>query len=573
MRKSLVAVAVIAAGALAYYQFGRQSGSAAVDTAVLDYVPADTVLFSGQLEPIDTVAYLKSMGLTTAQFTSEASKKEFDALLTEMPEPGMKFMVILLQKYMHALEQPGQLSQMTGLKNELRSLFYLVGVAPVMKIEVADAAVMNKFLDDAETEAGFSHTPQQINNVKYRQYHLTHEELSVDVLISVDQGWLTIAVTSDKLSADHIAIALGTQKPERNLANTGYLAELSKKYQLNVNALGYFSTEQMAKALTSTDGNQFAKDVHALAGTALEAPLTPWRSPACQADIAAISKSWPGMYFDNTVTMNEGKLHVTGTMLIPTENKDTVAALADLRGFVPAAIRQGSPIMSMAFGLDAAKLSSSAGKLWNVLTQTNYSCEPLVAMQQEMKASNPLAVLAMTGMANGVQGFAASFNALTLDPQTMQPSAVDGLVSLSVTNARTFIEAMKAMVPDLAAVELPKDGESLDLSTIVPAEATMGIKPMLQVNNDHLVVYVGDKATQQATALLKEPLTKNGLMSMGLNYAQFFGLLQEAMQATGEEVPADFDTLKSLDLQTDVSLDVNQHGLVIRSEVHSPAAK
>lgn len=564
MRKSLIAIAVIAAGAVAYYQWGHKGGSQA--NAELEYVPADTILFSAQLEPMDMVAYLKSLGVNLKQ--SQQAMDDLAKTMGESQDPQSKFLVALMTQYSQALQQPDQLSSKLGVKPQVRSLMYFVGLAPVVKIELADAAAFAKFLDDAEKTSGFTHTPQQLNNIKYRQYHLTHEELSADLLIRAEGGWATITLTSSKFAPEHLAIALGAQKPEQSLANTTYLADISKKYQLNSAMLGYFSSEQIAKVVTSKDGNRFAKDLDALFGAQMEPSLAAWRTPACATDVAAITKSWPGIFFDAKYVTDAKGTTMTSRLSVPTENKDTVAALSALRGFIPAAVTTNKDGMfQLGLGLDVGQLSASVGKLWNTYTQTKYSCEPLVQMQQESAAANPMAALAMAGMANGVQGLSLSLNQFELDAQTQQPKALDALVTISATNARAVVEGLKAMSPEFGAIQLPKDGESLDLSTMLPPGALPDVKPLLQLNNNHVVISVGDKAKAQADAALKEATTKNGLMSMGLDYKAFFGTLLASMPMTDPAQAEQFEMLKQMDMKASFKTDVDDHGLVMHSEV------
>lgn len=564
MRKSLIAVAVIAAGAFAYYQWGHKAGGQSV--AELEYVPADTVLFSGQLEPIDMVAYLKSMGVNLAQ--SQKAIEDLSKSMTETQDPQAKFLTALMHQYSTAIGKPDQLTATLGVKPQLRSMMYFVGLVPVVKIELTDAAAFSKFLDDAEKSSGFSHTEQQINNVKYRQYHLTHEELSADLLIRADGGWATMALTSSKFAPEHVAIAIGAQKPEQNLANTPYLAELSKKYQLNPAMIGFFSSEQAVKVVTSTDGNRLAKDVHALFGEQLAPAMAAWRTPACTTDVAAIAKSWPGMFFDSTYKTDAKGTVMTGRMLIPTENKDTVAALSTLRGFIPTAVSANKDAMlHLGFGVDVGQVSASVGKLWNTLTQTKYSCEPLLQMQQAATQSNPMAVLAMTGMANGVQGVSVALNQFELDAQTQQAKAVDALVSISATNARAVVEGFKAMSPEFASIQLPKEGEAMDLASFLPPGAMPDIKPVLQLNNSHLVVSVGEKAKAQADAILKESSSKNGLMSLGVDYKSFFTTLLASMPVVDPAQAEQFELMKQMDMKAVVRTDIDQHGFVMTSEV------
>lgn len=569
MRKTLIAVAIIAAGAAAFYKFGMKPGSAAL--GALEYVPADTVLFSGQLEPIDLVTYIKASGFSMTQ--TQQMFEELKTNLASAETPEAKFAAHIINANVEALKNPESAATHFGLKPQMRSLAYMVGVAPVVKMEVADEAAFFKVLDDAEKASGFSHTAQQLNELKYRQYHFVLEGIEFDLLVSVNAGWGTYAVTNSKLAPENLAIILGAQKPEQSLASTNYLDTISKKYQLNQGMIGFFSFEQLAKVLTSKDGNRLAKDLNALFGAEMDAnqDLAAWRTPACATDIAAIAKSWPGVYFDGSYAVAAADITMNSKVVIPTENKDTIAALAAMRGFIPTAVSgNNSAMMHWGMGFDVGQLASSAGKLWNTFTQTKYTCEPLVKMQEGASANNPLAALAMTGMANGVQGLSVTLNSFEMDTTTGQPKTLDALVTVSATNARAVIESLKAMVPDLASIPLPKDGEAQDLSVMLPPEAMPGLKPMLQLNNSHVAISVGDKAKAQADAVMKESTSKNGLMSMGVDYKAFFGTVLAAMPVESPEQQKEFEMLQQIDMKLNMNMDVNDSGLVFSTKMQMP---
>lgn len=568
MRKTLIAVAIIAAGAAAFYKFGMKSGSA---LAALEYVPADTVLFSGQLEPVDLVTYLKASGANFSQAQQVLDELKTQLAASESPEG--KFAAAYLDANAEAMKNPETMAATFGLKTQVRSLLYMVGISPVMKIEVADEVQFFKALDDAEKKSGFTHTPQQLNDIKYRQYHVANEGVEFDVLVSINSGWLTVAATSSKLAPEHLAIILGAQKPEQSLASTHYLDTVAKKYQLNQGMIGYFSFEQLAKVLTSKDGNRLAKDINTLFGTEMDAEpeLATWRTPACATDMAAITQSWPGLFFDSSIVPGATALQVSSKVVVPTENKDTVAALSAMRGFIPTAVSSNtSAMMHWGLGFDVGQLASSAGKLWNTFTQTKYTCEPLVKMQEGATANNPLAALAMTGMANGVQGLSVTLNSFEMDTATGQPKSIDALVTVSATNARAVIESLKAMVPDLASIPLPKDGEAQDLSAMLPPGGMPDLKPMLQLNNSHVVISVGDKAKTQADAVMKESTSKNGLMSMGIDYKAFFGTVLAAMPVDSPEQQKEFEQLQKIDMKLNMNMDVNDSGLVFSTQMETP---
>lgn len=569
MRKTLIAVAVVAAGALAYYQFAAKSGAA----PELAYVPADTALFTGQFTPMDLGSYLTSLGMGPQNFDADMQHM-FSDMLQESNEAQDKFVLALLQNYMKALAEPANLSSSMGVKAQMRSLAYLVGLSPVMRIELGDEAAFWRFFDEAEQASGFSHVAQQINDVKYRQYRLVKEEMTLDFLVSVKNGFATLALSSEKFDAQHLAIVVQAAQPEQNLANTSLLADVQRKYQLSSDSIGFLSSEQLLKFVTTTDGNRLAKDVNTLFGKELGVALASWRNQACVSDMAAISKSWPGLYMDNQFDLKDASvIKVSGRLLVPTENSDTVAQLSALRGFIPAQLQasDNSAMMHVAVGLDVAQLAPALGKLWTGFTEPAYSCEPLAQMQQQAKQNNPMAALAMAGMASGLQGISVTLHDVVLDLANGSPKNADALITMSATNARAFVEGIKAFYPPLAGVALPAAGEELDVAAVVPEVAVFGVQPKLAMTDSHLLLYVGEKSKAQAAEIGKESLSKNGLLSVGLDYGNFFTTLQQAMVASGEDVPANLQTFANSDMKMQMSINVNPQGLVLQSQMQMNA--
>ncbi len=143
---------------------------------------------------------------------------------------------------MKAMSEPASLTSMTGIKGQMGSLMYMVGVSPVFKIELADEAAFWQLFDQAEKSSGFTHVAQQLNQIKYRQYRFSQETLTFDLLVTVQQGWATLTLSSDQLDAKHLALVLQAEKPEQSLANTSYLADIQHKYQLDQGAFAYISS-------------------------------------------------------------------------------------------------------------------------------------------------------------------------------------------------------------------------------------------------------------------------------------------------------------------------------------------
>ncbi|WP_019676325.1 hypothetical protein [Arsukibacterium perlucidum] len=574
MRKLLVAVAIIAGAIYGYIKL-TETDSLAGDHPELEYVPADTIFLSAQLEPVDLIAYLNAFGLSP-DYYSDASQQQLAEFAANTDQPQLRFLLSLAGDYMRALAQPEQLEVVTGIKPQVRSLSYMVGLAPVMRIELANEDAFWQLFNRAEEASGVSH--QAITGAAggFRSYQFNFGEFSAELLVSVTDGWGNMALVLPTQSEQTRQLALLTAKPERSIVSDNQLAKMASDYKLNPNAIGFISFQQLVTGLTTTDGNRLANDMQLLASPQLSAAMQPWQTAECQQDLTSITNSWPGIYLDSNIASKAGKqTHMRSKMLVPTSNQDTVKALSSIRGFVPGHVADGvnNSVFSFALGLDMAEFAPAITKIWRGLTQPAYQCPQLAALQQQMRQANPMAMLAAGAMVHSVQGASITINDLAMDPNSMQVSAIDAVLSVTVKNARSYLEGLKGMVPGMAEITLPADGEELALNSVLPMLDAFGVTPMLQVNDSHLVVYAGDKGTAQAKATLQQAIEKNGMLSFGMDYARFFGIMAESMQATGQPVPEEFSSLTEMNMQVQVNMDIDEQGVVMHSQMTMGEAK
>lgn len=574
MRKLLVAAAIIAGAVYGYIKLSGTE-SVTVDHQQLEFVPADTVFLSAQLEPVDFIAYLNAFGLTP-EYYSEASQQQVAELAANTDDPQLRFVLSLAKEYMRALAQPEQLEVITGIKPQVRSLSYMVGLSPVMRIELANEVAFWTLFDRAEEASGISHQAIPGADGGFRSYPFSFGEYSAELLVSVKDGWGNMALVLPTQGEQTRELVLLAAKPERSITSDNQLANIASDYKLNPNSIGFISFQQLMTGLTTTDGNRLANDIQLLASPDFVAAMEPWRSAECQQDLTSITTSWPGMYFDSKITSKAGQqTQVRGKMLLPTTNKETITTLSSMRGFVPSHVTEGNndAVFSFALGLDMAEFAPALTKIWRGLTQPAYQCPQLAELQQKMQQANPMAMLAAGAMVHSVQGTSVTINNLTLDPATMQVAAVDAMLSVTAKNARSYLEGLKAMVPGMAEITLPADGEELPLNTVLPMLDAFGVTPILQVSDSHLVVYAGDKGTAQAKALTKQAIEKNGMLSFGMDYARFFGIMEQAMQASGQPVPAEFSSLTEMKMQVQANMDINDQGVVMHSQMAIGEAK
>lgn len=569
MRKTLIAAAIIAAGVAGYYAYNKSSSTTA-QLGELDYVPADTALFSGQFTAFDLVSYLKSIGMSPEQLQTPEMRDAMTAFAADASPTG-KFGIALFQRYITMLSAPDEFVKNTGIAAKTRSMSYLVGAAPVVRFEVTDAAAFKSFFESAATESGLSVETKTVAGHSYQAYALSDLLDGLELLVSVDRGWGTVVLHSTALPETHRAEALAQQKPAQSLSNSGKLAELTKKYQLRQDGIGFLSSEQIALAFTSTDGNQLAKDLQLAFTDGLPEALQVWHTPECKSDVAMLTKTWPGLVMDAEIKQQGTTgFSMSSKMLFPTESQIAREGLNALQGFIPKSLNGNlhSSMFYFAMGTDIAQLTPAISKLWSGMTDLSVSCEPLVAVQAQMKEQNPMMMLAMAGMAaNGLQGMSVTINGFAIDMATGQPSAADALVTLSADNPQTLFANAKAMVPPLASINLPADGEDVSVADLFPPVAMLGLDVRLKASGNHLLLYVGDKAKAQAEVIGKETLSKNGIIAFGMDYKQFFTAMSDAIALSGQPMPPEFEAMMDTDMQVGFSFSVDANGIVLATDM------
>ena len=566
MRTLLIAAALLAAALFAYVKLTANGVEQASEQ--LSYIPADTALLTVQLEPFDLVRYLQQMHLYPQD--TQQTLDMLTSMLSTTENNSGHFLGALLENYLQILNQPEQLTELTGIGHDFRSLFYLVGLSAVSRVQLADEQAFWRFFDRVEQQSQLWHQAEELDGVAYRRYSLfPFNGHSLDLLVTAQHGWGTLVLTSSGFNTAHHAEALALRKPAEALNWKKAITPLAKRYQLDEASFGMLSSAELFKAITSNNQNRLARDLHALLGDDFSAVMADWHSSACQADTATIASNWPGIYFDNQLN----KQPMSSRMLIASSDKTAMASLDKLRGFIAPHVQQptNNSLLHLGLGLNIGQLLPAVGELWAATSNASLQCAPLVELQTTMKASNPLAALAMAGMAGSVKGASLTVNDVRMDPATGMPAVVDAMFSLSADNAHSLLQSLLMFYPPLADISFPQLGEELALNELFPIAAQFGMAPKLMLTQDHALIYQGEQASRQAKALAGTALSQNGLLHFGMNYARFFTAMAEGMAATGAELPPEFEAMKDTPFQLDLSLDIEAQGIAIESRMHLDA--
>ncbi|WP_320152641.1 hypothetical protein [uncultured Tolumonas sp.] len=537
MKNGILYAAIAAAlGAGAYYAIQQQNAG---DTAgTLNYVPADTLVFMGDLEPAswkETISPLQARfsqlftgGASTSVQEIERLQKEIDAKPDEWND-GLRVIFGLYAEYVTMLTKGTINPQDLGFSDKLDAAFYTVGALPVLRFKLENEANFDKLIAAAENRTKAKADTAKLKEFTYKRYFFNKDKHPVAFAIAKKDGFAILTLDlGDMVPADDLAIAFGITKPAKSLKQAATLDQLVQSYGFRKNSLGFINNELLIKTLTRAD-SPLAKLLDKISEGESNKSLAEYRTPECQKDIESIASLWPREIFGYTNLDTKGDpIRFDSTFKVESKDAATMASLQKLRGFIPDYGKEDKSLFKAAIGLNVDELAPVTTELWNRATQAQFTCTSLKDIQNSLKMTNPSMLAMGTAMVQGLQGASLDLQELKLKNNATEMPAVEKLsfvASVSSKQPQQLWGMLSMASPELAAqVKLPSDGQSVDLP--VPPIMQLPGKIKLGLYGQHITVFTGDLGAKFAASLAKQPLAANGFYQLGLDY----GLLADMAQ-------------------------------------------
>lgn len=537
MKNGILYAAIAAAlGAGAYYAIQQQNAGNTAGT--LNYVPADTLVFMGDLEPAswkETISPLQARfsqlftgGTSTSVQEIERLQKEIDAKPDEWND-GLRVLFGLYAEYVTMLTKGTINPQDLGFSDKLDAAFYTVGALPVLRFKLENEANFDKLITAAETRTKAKADTAKLKEFSYKRYFFNKDKHPVAFAIGKKDGFAILTLDlGDMVPADDLAIAFGITKPAKSLKQAATLEQLVQSYGFRKNSLGFINNELLIKTLTRAD-SPLAKLLDKISEGESNKSLAEYRTPECQKDIESIASLWPREIFGYTNLDTKGDpIRFDSTFKVESKDAATMASLQKLRGFIPDYGKEDKSLFKAAIGLNVDELAPVTTELWNRATQAQFTCTSLKDIQNSLKMTNPSMLAMGTAMVQGLQGASLDLQELKLKNNATEMPAVEKLsfvASVSSKQPQQLWGMLSMASPELAAqVKLPADGQSVDLP--VPPIMQLPGKIKLGLYGQHITVFTGDQGAKFAASLAKQPLAANGFYQLGLDY----GLLADMAQ-------------------------------------------
>ncbi|MFT5880733.1 MAG: hypothetical protein ACI86X_001864 [Moritella sp.] len=579
MKRIIIAASVVTAVAAGGYWVSQQPNNGFTNSYdVLAYVPANTVLFSGQLEPFPIRSYLNSVADTYKNTSDEMIEEFYSASEYDPEDKRMKFFISLTKSYMDSMESADKFIATMGVAEQMRGYVYTLGMVPVLKLEVAKPEAIWALLDKAELDSGLSHEQRQLKELTYRAYTLSEpdDEETVELVFAQQNNFLTVTFNTSLNETALLETAFGLSPVEESLASTNMIEDIIKTHSFSDNSIGYINHQAIVNALTAPNESLLGKQIAKLLAKQNDKSLQVLQTPACQTELPAIAANWPRTVFGmNSLSITDSESTFDMSMVVESHNNAILSALKQLTGFIPSYVKDiDNTVFAMGIGLDVAQVSPAINAIWNDLQQPSYQCEPLQQMQQSISQQNPAMLGMIASMANGVKGLGFSVLDYSLDETKTEPALkdLDALVSLSADDPRALFNMLATFKPELAQIKLPENNTVVALSSLMPLPLVPGVNAKLLITDDHMIIFTGDKAEKTAQNLSKVPLVNNGIYNLSLDYSKAFTPIVSMAEMSGQVLPDEVAAFKDYDVRLNTGLGINEQGIVVHSYINAKAA-
>ena len=535
---------------------------------ILTYVPADTLFFIGGLEPVPFQHAVDMMAPGSGWLKhADWSQQLTDEEKAKMPPAGL-MITSLVSEYMLIMQDPTTAASKLGIGDKFDTVAYTVGFIPVMRVKLADAAIFNALIDQAETRVGIKSKKQTVGDITLRSYSFdkpgAEKPSDANLVIGTNQQYAVISISS-KIEGDKAHnVIVGSDKPSQSLANLTVLQDIKNKYNFHPAYVSYINHKEIMKGLTGEGNNEFGRMLDAAIAMAEETraeaaanqanqegqpanpaqqppsqtaknenPLDAIRTEACRKELMTMVASWPQTVMGYTKMDLDSKPKVMeARMLVESTDAAFMQEMQKIRGFIPTSLQDvtQNPVFGFGLGLNIDAVSPFIVKTIQDFTSKEYKCEVLAEAKMSLLQSNPAMALGMmSGMVAGLQGISATIldidGKFDFSQQDTPPDikSIDAIITISSANPQQLLMMAANMQPGMPPLQLPPDGTPIDFPAPVPMPNGEPVK--LALKGNHIVAYVGPKSTALANSLAQDKLQANGLFAFSMDFGKYMKMV------------------------------------------------
>lgn len=494
------------------------------EAEILGYVPADTPYVFAALETApDEVA--DKMGENATRIV-KAYATVLKAALNEPPaegqepvlQPEERKRVSAILEELAAMVTPEGVPE-AGIDRHSQMALYGVGLLPVLRVTLSDAAKFEAFLKRMEERAGKA---MSVGSIDGHAYRYAGGE-SAKVILAVLEDQLVATFVPAALPEDLMKRVLGLTLPESSIADTDELAALAKKYGFTAYGLGLVDVQRIAATFL---------DQQSGVNESLLALMEHDRSElsdVCRDEIRAVAGLVPRVVTGYT-EMTAEQIRSNSVFEL---RSDIAAGLQTITAPVPGLGQPHDALFSFGMSFDLPALRDFYAARLDAMEADPFECELFADLQDGVAKSRQALQQPVPPFVNDFHGFLAVIDDIQgLDIATRQPPTdIDMRFLISAANAPSLL-AMGAMFsPQLASLDVKPDATPVRIE--LPPTGSPITSAWIAMSNDGIALAVGDGMETGLADMLSAASTEpSPFVSMDVDAARYYGFLGDVLESS-----------------------------------------
>lgn len=484
------------------------------DSPFLVYVPAATPYFFASRQALDEEIALEMMR------RSGYSQQSVKAQIADFREMAGSDAHKFLDMADAILDEIGEFADRStyerlGTKPNAHMAVYGVGLAPVVRLEIANRERFSAFIDRVLEIAEL--TPARLPHGDRSMLRFEVEKFAL--LISIGDSDVVVTGAPADAEASLVAQLLGDSLPSRSLADAGTLQALEREHGFTPFMIGRIDSANLlaefenpsVRLIEDFDASDLFDGAH------------------CRDELNGMTSRFPGVVLGT----RRFDADVIDMSMIVLADADLAADLATLPAPVPGLGSSGG-LISLGFGMQLPKLTSLLNKWAGAMSNSPFACEKLANLNDmadgmRQAAGNP--GLLMAGPA--ATGVFLRLDHLSLD--NIEEPDFAGVLTLASPSPQALLAMGGSFLPPLAELNATPGGDAVAL----PADLMQGPMRAAFIALDDKALAMSVNSTDGAAAkqaLATPPGPADLLLRMHFR-GEIYRLMADAMESTAPEDP------------------------------------
>lgn len=410
-----------------------------------------------------------------------------------------------------------------GLKPDMRVAFYGVGLVPVLRFELGDAAKFRATIADIEHKSGAALPTAKVGDQDY--WYLGDEKIVA--MFAIENAQFVATMAPPRASDALKRTLLGVERPAKSLADSGDLDKLAKQYGYSNYGEGFFDVVKIAERLTGA-----AQGSDREIATLLDLP-TGGSDAACKTEYLDLARKFPRLVMGAN-ELSAQRVRISAQL----EMQPALAAqLAAALGAAPGTGKPGEGVMDMALSLPVLKLKDFWIAQADAVAAKPFACASLAHLNSGFADFKKKIDITVPPPASDLTGVRFTLDSFDMGAGATPMPVFSGKLLMASDNPAAALAMAQLALPPLKDLKIAADGKPVALPAgTVPK---LDLPAFVAMSPKALAVAIGTGADATLGAYLAAPAANEPVFLRMSFSGKFYGTLAHAFEKMQAMMPAD----------------------------------